>query len=439
MKKIILIITFAFIVFACRQQHDNLIESEKQDIISSLRADFERQTGYDQSKEHLLTPAFRTKINWKRTVQIHKDTILIAVTVLDSVQFPINGKQVNLKNRVILKAARNSDSKWYYSTVTFIPTSHTNGYSGLILSRGLPYNIEKIRYYSNGSIITNQSIIQKRLSNTLDKNLATSSQTLRSSCKYGYVNGILNTIICDNNNGGARGSDGGYHFPEGNPSNEDQMPVIEDGSPEAVEQFFVTNHCENPCLKNIVDAIIMSNIQSMAKESLMDAFKLNQDFNLDFYESTQLSNLTGGTATLTRYDKRPDGTFANMDVRIDLNLNTLPNASQEYVALVTVHEAIHAYLYTKGFFNQYGQQTVAQHDMMWSSYINVMAGYLNTYYGMNINEAKVLATEGLQNTFQSKIEDAVYLNLKNSTNYPSAQRAAIAQAYRTGTKGVKCK
>ncbi len=422
------------VIIGCKDQNDSFIENNKVDDISLLRADFEKQTGYDKSKVYLLTPAFRTRINWDKTVEKHKDTILIAVTVLDTVRFPINGMQVDLKNRVILKAVRNKDSKWNYSAVTFVPTNLSKGYSGLIISRSISKGIEKIDYYSEGAILNNDTGIRRKFAVRTSK----SNSGLRAKCIYGYVNGMLNFVSCDNPpdiTGGGSSNNDTY----GDPDDFEQMPVFDEGSNEPVEQYIITNNCQNPCLKNTVDAIIMSNVQSATQEALLSAFKLNQDFNLSFYEATNLPHLRGGTATLTRYSTRPDGTFSNMDVRIDLNVNELPSASREYVAMVALHETIHAYLYTKGFFDQYGKQSVEQHDMMWSSYINVIAGYLNNTYGMDINEAKVLATDGLQNTFQSKIEDSIYKTLNNTTGIPSDRRAILATAYRSGTKGTTCK
>lgn len=123
-----------------------------------------------------------------------------------------------------------------------------------------------------------------------------------------------------------------------------------------------------------------------------------------------------------------------MDVDIELNVNTLPKASQEYIALTTLHESIHAYLYTKDYFNQ----AISQHDVMWSSYIDVIAGYLNRNYGTDMDVARILATDGLYNTFGSKITEEVYTKLINKKPFPSDQRSALIEKYKLGQKGKKC-
>lgn len=192
MKRILFIIVLFLSIMACKNDYPDLISEDQE--ISLLRADFERQTGYDQSKVYLLTPAFRTKVNWDKAVHKSKDTILVSLTVLDTVLYPINGTEVNLKNNVIMKAVRNEKSEWSYATVTFIPTSLEAGYSGLILSRSLTNSIEKTRYFNKGSRVSNSSIIKRKFANTSNKKQALSK--LRAGCTYAYVNGILNQVTC---------------------------------------------------------------------------------------------------------------------------------------------------------------------------------------------------------------------------------------------------
>jgi len=199
--------------------------------------------------------------------------------------------------------------------------------------------------------------------------------------------------------------------------------------------FDITNHVQNPCLKKIVEGVINSDIRSATRESLLNVFKEGQNFNLEYYESNQLPDLTGGTATVRGGSYNDKGQLAKLNIEIKLNVNTLPDASEEYVALVVVHESIHAYLYSKGFFSK----NIDQHDLMWSNYIDVMAGYLNQKYGTDMNEARTLATEGLQHTFQSKIDDTIYRALGEKLLTPAEQRATIAEKYRTGQKGTTCK
>jgi len=61
MKRILLIIALFLSIVSCKDDRPEPIGEASETSI--LRADFEKQTGYDQSKVYLLTPAFRTRIN----------------------------------------------------------------------------------------------------------------------------------------------------------------------------------------------------------------------------------------------------------------------------------------------------------------------------------------------------------------------------------------
>ncbi|WP_293914297.1 MULTISPECIES: acyl carrier protein [unclassified Sphingobacterium] len=210
----------------------------------------------------------------------------------------------------------------------------------------------------------------------------------------------------------------------------DYIPKWDFDSPSVlIVPMTITNQISNECLKSMVNEIINKNISTFTNDRLFDIFKQNGLVNLKFTQSTNLPELTGGIASTTIRSGDP-----RLDVEVKLNVNTLPNASQEYIATVVIHESIHAYLYTKGVANN----LIQNHDVMWANYTEIIAGYLNQNYGTNIDEARVLATEGLQETFQSIQLNKIYANQKNKTDLPSVQREELIQKYRKGQKGKKC-
>lgn len=191
---------------------------------------------------------------------------------------------------------------------------------------------------------------------------------------------------------------------------------------------------KDPCLKKIVNEVVANDVKLKTGNLLFNVFKQTEDFNLSFYQSSFMPPLLGGTAQATSGLVSNNGNVKKLDVSITLNGVSLPNSSQEYVAVVIIHEAVHAYLFSKGFFNN----SIDQHEVMWVNYVDQIAAYLNQYYNTDSNVARVLATEGLQNTFGSKITDAVYKSLNSGNNDPSIQRANLIEEYRTGSKGKKC-
>ncbi|WP_223583032.1 hypothetical protein [Sphingobacterium sp. GVS05A] len=325
------------VIISCKDQNDSFIENNKVDDISLLRADFEKQTGYDQTKVYLLTPAFRTRINWDKTVEKHKDTVLIAVSVLDAVHFPFDGLQVDLKNHVILKAVRNKDSKWNYSTVTFVPTDLSKGYSGLIISRSLKKGIEKIDYYNEGSILNNDNIIRRKFAVSASKNANKASAGLRAGCIIGYVNGMVNFVSCDNYTGtGGSSSQDTY----GDPDDFEQMPIFDEGSviwitPSKDDQDIIDSLRRYPCAQMVLAKL--PNLENKISEWLSNTFVNSETYNITFRASTTLADTTDG--------EHYTGNISGKNQYITLNGNMLNTASQEYIAATMFHEALHGFLH----------------------------------------------------------------------------------------------
>ncbi len=423
------------VIIGCKDQSDSFIENNKVDDISLLRADFEKQTGYDQTKVYLLTPAFRTRINWDKTVEKHKDTVLIAVSVLDTVHFPFDGLQVDLKNHVILKAVRNKDSKWNYSTVTFVPTDLSKGYSGLIISRSLKKGIEKIDYYNEGSILNNDNIIRRKFAVSASKNANKASAGLRAGCIYGYVNGYVNFISCDNYTGtGGSSSQDTY----GDPDDFEQMPIFDgEGSPPFSEEYYsITNNVKNPCLKGMVDEVINRDIVFKANETLKSIFGANEKINIIFNESTELESGVNGNAKPTQIFYDTEEKISSIDVSVNLNLNTLPSSSQEYIATVVVHESIHAYLDYKGFL-----YNTSQHDIMLKNYVGVIANYLVNNFNTPVQDAYSVAFGGLYEAFLNSVNNQTWSSIESQlgNKLPSLNdRSRILADYELGYKGKKC-
>ncbi|MFE7085559.1 SprT-like domain-containing protein [Sphingobacterium spiritivorum] len=404
----------------------------KTENIESLKLDFEQKTGYKETNMYFLNPNFKSVVNWERIVWKTTDTAFIKVNVLDKLTYPLGDSVISLQDQVWIKAFKNSKKEWRYLLLTFIPLETRYSFSGTIISSSILSNSTKIATFSKGENIRNLDQTNVAAIEKYNRNMGSLvKMAAGKKCVYAYVNGQLNRISCTDTDEIDYGDGGIYDDPPPNPGDyyPTNPPIGGGDTGEQKEEENIENNIENPCLKKIVDEVISNDIASLTNECLLDVFKQNDKINLRFYETTRLPDLTAGIASTTF----TSGT-SNLDVKIELNANTLPNASQEYVALAVVHESIHAYLYTKGFFTT----MIDQHDMMWSSYIDVIAGYLNQQYGTDMNVARTLATDGLQNTFGSKILESTYEGLNLKTGEPAEKRGIIATQYRNGQKGKKC-
>ncbi|MFE7086216.1 hypothetical protein ACFU8T_09585 [Sphingobacterium spiritivorum] len=428
MKKICFLI-FCTLVLSCAK-NDGF---DADDLIS---IDDLQQSFYQQNPEannpYFLNPNFKSVVNWNKLIWKSTDTAYIKVNVLDALTYPLGDTVISLRDQVWIKAFKNGQKEWRYLLLTFIPIETRNSFSGTIISTSFQSNTTKIATFNKGKNIKNLDQTYVTTIGKYNKNMG-SLVTIASGkkCVYAYVNGQLNQISCTDTDEIDDGDGGIYDDPPPNPGDyyPTNPPVGGGDTGEQKEDENVENYIENPCLKKVVDEIISNDIASLTNECLLEVFKQNDKVNLRFYETTALPDLTSGIAKTTYTSGSP-----YMDVDIELNVNTLPNASQEYIALTTLHESIHAYLYTKGYFNQ----AISQHDVMWSSYIDVMAGYLNRNYGTDINVARTLATDGLYGTFGSKITDEVYKKLLDKTTLPSNIRADLIEKYKLGQKGKKC-
>ncbi len=333
MKRCLLIIFFIVSIISCKDDHPDLTSGENK--IDLLRAEFEKQTGYDQSQVHLLTPTFRSEVDWSKAIYKGEDTVLVTVRLLDTVIYPINGLEINLKDNVILKAVRNKKLEWRFTTVIFVPTSLTGGYSGLILSRPLSDKAERIRYYNKGSVVNSDEVIRIKFAN--NKGKSQSGSKLRAGCTYAYVNGILNQVTCTPPEKGEREDDPGFGEPG------DYFPPGHGGgsgggtnSPSAEDKEIIDSLQGYPCAQQILAMLpyLKSDISDLIDQTFNGSIE-NGFKNLKF--SAVNANIIG-----QKVDGDAGGNILSPTIR--LNKYVLENSSQEYIVATMIHEALHAYL-----------------------------------------------------------------------------------------------
>lgn len=200
--------------------------------------------------------------------------------------------------------------------------------------------------------------------------------------------------------------------------------------------FYIYNKVSNPCLRAMVAGIIDRDITFKANETMKSIFGVNGKFNLIFNDTTGLANNVNGNATPSKLYFDTNGNLLSMDVNVQLNVNNLPGSSQEFIAMVVVHEAIHAYLDYKGysFANN-------QHDVMLANYVELMAKYLTDNYNIPVQDAYSVAMGGLYEAFQNSVNNQTWNNIaaKLGNKLPSLnERSRLLADYETGHKGKKC-
>lgn len=237
-------------------------------------------------------------------------------------------------------------------------------------------------------------------------------------CNIPYINDAVKTVKVNSlqTQQAAPPDDGGFP-PPADPIPCPPPPVV--NLPPVTT--IITNNVTNPCLKKMVDATIISGMSTQINSLIRNVFGGSTSINLDFEDVNTLPNYADGKTL-------PNNGVANgsLDAHIQLNVNLLPNYSQEYVARVIMHEALHAYMDSKGIVAD------EEHETMVINYVSQMASSLRTMFpNLSESDAKNLSLGGLQltNTFQTKIENDIQL---------SGNFTAINLAYSVGSLGTRC-
>jgi len=187
----------------------------------------------------------------------------------------------------------------------------------------------------------------------------------------------------------------------------------------------ITNNITDPCLKAQVNAAISDGLDSYTSNVANFVFKNNTDFDLTFSQSTTLANNEDG-ATNCQGDPASQNLF---EADVSLNANTMPKASQEFIAATVIHEILHAYMTFSGKLGEFNQHT----DMA-NNYIFTMQKDLKAMFpAMTDEDAEALSWGGLGDT------QAWADLLKNNPTLANSI-VNINNQYKnaTGTKGHRC-
>ncbi len=148
---------------------------------------------------------------------------------------------------------------------------------------------------------------------------------------------------------------------------------------------------KNPCLANMITKVVYTNLDNNIAHIINQVFENQENIHLSFYEVNDLPNSTLGQAIVG-----PVTSGNNIAIQADifLNLNVLPQASQEMIVSTIIHEVLHAYLgYTRS------SDKFNDHEEMANEYILFMKNTLTKIFPkLSPITAEHLAWGGLQET-----------------------------------------
>ncbi|MGJ1421654.1 hypothetical protein ACR79T_18700 [Sphingobacterium spiritivorum] len=433
--KILLFLALALIVYSCNRE-DFPIEKESGNRVSIelLKARFHSDSiAFSKSNvqpDFNFRQSLQRKIMWDKAIHSKDGLFYIPVKL----SLPAN-QLATFKNgskdygfKVFLRIDPKANIP-QYEMLTFFPDKKSNAkiFSGVVLTDDYFVGQTTYSIYPTNNSLQNREGFKKvaRLGEEACARVKVGEVCVGNYCSPRYEK------VCDDR--------GKSPFPEEiteEVDDSEMAPGGGGGNGNQDEEENIENKIENPCLKNMVDKIIKKDIEFTIEETLLSIFGENNNFNIVYKENPDLKADNEANAIVTYYTLNNDGKFSKMNIDISLNVNTLPNSSQEYIAMVIVHESIHAYLDYKGYV-----YNTNQHDIMLSNYVTLMADYLINNFQTPSKDAYALSFLGLYDAYKKSINNQTWESIKNKLGNKlttESERLNLLDQYQSGYKGKKC-
>ncbi len=156
------------------------------------------------------------------------------------------------------------------------------------------------------------------------------------------------------------------------------------------ESTEVKNEVNEPCLKNMVNNILLANVENKVSRMIDSLFGNHASIDLIIRDNLPLPlHIDGNAGSIA--DSTGTGYGGAI---IYLNREVLKKSSKEYIAATIMHEALHAYL------GHFGIIMDASHEKMAKDYVNTMGDILKGMFShLSHSDAKSLAWGGLVDTY----------------------------------------
>ncbi|AIM37228.1 hypothetical protein KO02_11395 [Sphingobacterium sp. ML3W] len=334
---------FSFLLLLLSCKNEPILSLEDSEInIKSIKADFEKKTGYQQTDSFFVNASFRSVINWNTFYESGKDTLYVKVRVLDRLEVLVaDSTRILLNNNVWIRGTRNGEA-WKYSVLTFIPSSKATNYSGAIISKSVQSGAQNISFYESNVKVSTEMVKK-----------AGKAPAMPTNCVYGYINGYLNEISCSG--GGSSGDENNPTYP-GDPRDYQNFPPSGGGGGTGGDGTVPTYNevPDNPEkeAENFNDAIDDANLPDCMKQVLAALKNLNGNtvadiikkfagevpgYNLKFVTENFSDPMQVAGTNRNNYN-------GEMIIGFNINPTVIGNATDLALGTTMLHESIHAYL-----------------------------------------------------------------------------------------------
>ncbi len=436
MKKIKLLFISLFVLgvtmFSCKVvdvEDVNLTTNEKDSkALNRARISYEERLKNDPTLKK-----FNIKPMWNsNSVVTSKNTIELPFTIDDKFRLPFieGNKDIVGRERLVFIE---KGSKFIPYIVRYMPTklfkgdikkistvnAKKNNFDGIISVRTLDKTGVTILHFANGKMykkfkgkLISDKNKKGRITGWIYREPWVTLSWDGHEVVFNYHDGMLVQTNDENNNG--NDDDDDPSFCDEHPeicSNEDPC-VIDPSScgdpcladPTACNSGGgsytndIKNEIQTPCLKGQVNNLITKNIGSDIVGRFNSLFGKNE--TRPFITFTERN--AGMNAASARCNKTGPGSY-----ELWLNKDILPNASQEYLATVVIHEILHALMYENGV------AAGLQHDAMLVAFITEMTfSVQGVFPNLSNNDARSMVLAGLYN--DPNVDKVFWQNTANS-------------------------
>ena len=205
--------------------------------------------------------------------------------------------------------------------------------------------------------------------------------------------------------------DGGYPPPVNSPC-----------PPTVVTQYIIDN-LNDPCLKTVLANLKNNNLSGKIANIINDVFGSSDKVNITFNEKnaptdTIPAQTIGSTSS--------NGVF---NAVITLNLAQVGEGSQEYKAIIMVHEVLHAYM----DYNTTYKSQLEQHQQMVQKYVNDIKAFIQGLYPtLSDPDAYAIILNGMGDIYKGN--QTAYNAVLHSFNTSQANY----EFQRSGLSGTPC-
>lgn len=190
----------------------------------------------------------------------------------------------------------------------------------------------------------------------------------------------------------------------------------------------IIDDLKDPCLKFVLEnKLIKNNLSGKIADIIHDVFGSSDKVNITFKEE---NNSAHAYPAITTGTSSTSGIF---NATTTLNLAQVGSGSQEYKAIVMVHEVLHAFM----DYNQPFKTQLQQHKEIAQKYVNDIRVFVKGLYPtLTDNDAYAMILNGISDIYDNNLQNPNYIALINSYKIVDLSGSFLLQ--KEGITGTSC-